>query len=153
MTIFEVIQSTASVVTAAGVGLAVRQLQLTKQQAQSEFEDKLTEQYRNVASQIPLAALLGRALDDAELSRSLRAFYDYFDLSNEQAFLHARKRVRDDTWQNWREGIDQHMSREAFKQAWLQMLPDLDGSFDDLRKLLPKELLQTPKMASSGRDL
>ena len=132
----EGIQTAASLATAIGVGLAAWQLRVTKQQAQSEFEDKLNEQYRAVASRIPLDALLGRSLGESELNGSLRAFYDYFDLSNEQAFLNAHKRVREDTWQNWREGIEQHMRRPAFKQAWDKLLPDFNGSFDELKGLL-----------------
>jgi hypothetical protein len=136
MSLADAVQSIASLATAIGVGLAAWQLRLTKQQAQSEFEDRLNEQYRKVAARIPLAALLGRPLDDDELTSSLRAFYDYFDLSNEQAFLHTHGRVRAETWQNWCEGIQQHLCRPAFRGAWERLLPDLDGSFDDLRQLI-----------------
>ena len=67
----------------------------------------------------------------------MRAFYEYFDLSNEQAFIARQGRLRPETWANWREGIEQHMSRPGFKQAWAKLLPDLDGSFDDFKALLP----------------
>lgn len=137
MTLFEIIQSVASLATAVGVAIAAWQLRMAKQQAQSQFEDTLNEQYRAVASRLPLNSLLGRALSDSEMAGSLRPFYDYFELSNEQAFLHSHGRVRSDTWSNWREGIEQHMARPAFRQAWLKLLPDLDGSFDELRHILP----------------
>jgi hypothetical protein len=40
-------------------------------------------------------------------------------------------------WENWREGIEQHLSRPAFQQASAALAPDLDGSFNDLRAWLP----------------
>lgn len=140
MTLFEWIQTIASVATAVGVAIAAWQLWVTKQQAQSQFEDSFSEQYRRIAAQVPLSALLGRSLSNPDLESSLRAFYEYFDLSNEQAFLAARKRLRSETWSNRREGIEQHFARPAFKQAWQLLAPDLDGSFDSLRLLLPPDL-------------
>jgi len=140
MTPFEWIQTFASITTAAGVGLAAWQLSLTKQQAQSQFEDSFAEQYRGILAQLPLPALLGQPIADDELKSSLRAFYEYFDLSNEQAFLAAQGRLRPETWRNWREGIEQHLARPAFAQAWQDLAPHLDGSFDALRPLLPSSL-------------
>ena len=141
MTTFEWIQTAASSVTAAGVLIAAWQLYITKRQNQSAFEDSFAEQYRRVSAKLPLGALLGRPLIEAELEPSLRAFYEYFDLSNEQAFLAAQNRLRRKTWANWREGIQQHMARPGFQQAWQRLAPDLDGSFDDFRQLLPSTLV------------
>jgi hypothetical protein len=93
MTLFELVQTFASIATAIGVAIAAWQLYLTKQQTESQFEDSFTEQYRRIAAHLPLSALLGQPLDNAELKSSLRAFYEYFDLSNEQAFLAARGRL------------------------------------------------------------
>jgi hypothetical protein len=70
------------------------------------------------------------------IRNQLRAFYNYFDLSNEQAFLADRKRLRHETWQNWKEGIEENMGRPAFRQAWQLLEPDLDGSFTDLKGLI-----------------
>jgi hypothetical protein len=84
--------------------------------------------------------LLGKRLSEQELSDSLRTFYNYFDLSNEQAFLAAQGRLRKATWKNWREGIEQHLTRPGFADAWRRLAPDLDGSFDELKKLLPKHI-------------
>ena len=138
MNFFTVLQAIAAVATAIGVGIAAWQLVDAKREAQSRFEEGLTEQYRAIAAGLPLDALLGKPLSDDELGSCLRAFYHYFDLSNEQAFLRARKRVRKDTWANWREGIEQHLNRPAFQAAWLRLAPSPDGSFDELRRLLPR---------------
>lgn len=140
MNTFELVQSIASTATAVGVAIAAWQLLVTKRQAQSQFEDSFVEQYRQITRDLPLKALLGRTLDDQELETSLRTFYNYFDLSNEQAFLAAKGRLRKETWANWREGIEQHFARPAFAQAWQHLSPDLDGSFNDLKALLPPKL-------------
>lgn len=136
MTVFESVQTVASLATAVGVAIAAWQLFLTKQQVQSQFEDSFTDEYRRISAQLPLAALLGQPLGKVELEASLRAFYEYFDLSNEEAFLNNRGRLRRETWENWCEGIEQHMARPAFKQAWERLVPYLNGSFDDLKELM-----------------
>ena len=148
MSPFEIIQSVASIATAIGVAIAAWQLRLSKRQAQSTFEDGFAEQYRQIAGMLPLSALLGSPLNEQELNESLRTFYNYFDLSNEQAFLASNGRLRPETWKNWREGIEQHFTRPAFVQAWKRLYPNLDGSFDDLKSLLPATLNEKPKSRS-----
>jgi len=130
-----VLQDIAALATALGVFFAARQLYLAKGQAQSQFEDSLNGQYRVLLRELPLNALLGKRLSEEALQESLSAFFRYFDLSNEQAFLRSTGRIRDATWSNWEEGIQQNMGRPAFQQAWKRMLPDLDGSFDELKRL------------------
>lgn len=127
----------ASVATALGVAFAGAQLVIMQRQSRAQFEDSLNAQYRSIVARIPLPALLGERLSEEELGESLRAFYDYFDLSNEQAFLDDQGRLSPSTWQNWHEGIMQHLERPAFAQAWQRLSPHLNGSFDELRQLLP----------------
>lgn len=129
-----------AIAAAVGVWVAVRQVSQAKVQSQSQFEDSLVEHYRAVIANVPLDALLGRHVDSDD-QRIRRAFYDYFELSNEQAFLAARGRIRAETWANWKEGIEQHMARPAFAAAWKTLVSDLDGSFDAFKDLLPTELL------------
>jgi hypothetical protein len=145
MTSLELIQALSSVVTAIGVLVAARQLTLTKRQEESQFEDSFTEQYRRIAARLPLKALLGKRLSESEVAESLRVFYEYFDLSNEQAFIAERGRLRSETWANWKAGIEQHMARPAFQQAWEELAPDLDGSFASLRVLAA-----IPQVAQKG---
>lgn len=97
MSTFEWIQVIVSSVTALGVVIAALQLRTTRQQVQMSFEDAFSEQYRRIIAQLPLKALLGRTLTNDELDASLRSFYEYFDLSNEQAFLAGGKRLRQKT--------------------------------------------------------
>lgn len=131
-----ILEPAANVATAIGVVVATWQIRQSKQQAQSNFEDSLNAQYRALLAELPLEALLGRRLEDDTLKKHLPVFYRYFDLSNEQAFLHERRRVRSKTWANWREGIEQNMARPAFWRAWEILHPDLDGSFDELKRVI-----------------
>jgi hypothetical protein len=145
----EYLNGASSLATAVGVFLAGWQLRATKQQQQSSFEDSFTSQYREIVHSLPLPAMLGEALADDELKAALPAFYRYFDLCNEQAFLREKKRIRTDTWLEWTEGIKQNLNRPAFRDAWLEIDSRADGSFDELRQLLaqmnpPTQRLQGP---------
>lgn len=135
MTVNEILQLVANAATAIGIFFAAFQLLQAKRQAQLQFEDSLNSQYRALLAELPLAAMLGKALSEPDLENSLPAFYRYFDLSNEQAYLYRRGRVSDSAWSTWEEGIQQNLARPAFAQAWQRLLPDLDGSFDDLKPL------------------
>lgn len=134
------IETVAAVFTTFGVAIAAWQLVQSRRQAQAQFEDGLTSQYRRIFSQLPLDALLGRPLREHEWQEALRVFYEYFDFCNEQAFLAKEGRLRRQTWDNWREGIEQNLARQAFQKAWLEMAPDLNGSFDYFKELLPPHL-------------
>jgi len=95
----------ASAVMASGVFFAARQLQITKRQALIDFEDTLAREYRQIAAELPLEALLGESLPKQQMEQALPKFYRYFDLSNEQAFLHEIHRVSPDTWKFWCDGM------------------------------------------------
>ena len=134
--ILDAIQALAATATAVGVILAGWQLRLAKQQATTQFEDSLSAQYRDIARRLPLEALLGEQLDDTTYARALPEFYHYFDLSNEQAFLNSRGRVRHSTWREWRDGITQNLKRPAFDRAWSEVSRRAPDSFNDLREAL-----------------
>jgi hypothetical protein len=130
------ITAVASAATAVGVLLAAAQLWLAARQATTQFEDGLNAQYREIARRLPVAALLGEALPEDAYQDALPHFYHYFDLSNEQAFLHLKGRVRPSTWKNWLEGIEQNLSRPAFRRAWAEISHRAPESFNELRGLV-----------------
>jgi len=136
----ELVQTAASIATAVGVLLAGWQLWLTKRQAVTQFEDQLASQYRAIARELPVEALLGEPLDEQEYRKALPILYHYFDLSNEQAFLHHQRRIRAKTWIDWQEGIVQNLRRPAFKQAWIEVSTRAPESFNELRAYLPKTM-------------
>jgi hypothetical protein len=128
----EYLEVAAAVTTAIGVILAYGQLRESRLQAKIAFEDGLTQQYRRIISQLPVASLLDDPLNEAGLRGALSAFYQYFDLSNEQAFLHSRGRVSDATWADWEEGMRQNAELPAFKAAWQEIRCRRPGVFDNL---------------------
>ena len=134
------IQSISSVATAVGVVFAAWQLWVTKKQAVLQFEDSMTAQYREILRRLPVEALLGEPLSDARYSETLKEFIHYFDLSNEQAFLRLKKRVRKSTWKEWEEGILQNMRRPAFTQAWEEVTRRAPETFNELRAILKRSL-------------
>jgi hypothetical protein len=132
---FNTIQAIASVATAIGVFVAAAQLRTTKQQTRTQFEDDLTKQYREIARQLPIEALLGEELGDGKQREALPTFYRYIDLSNEQTFLRLNGRVSEETWYDWCDGMKSHFTRPAFKRAWEEIKVRAHGSFEELRRL------------------
>ena len=132
----EIVSAAASVATALGIFLAAGQLYFSSRQAMTQFEDQLSGQYREIARRLPLEALLGETLSEEAHASALSDFYDYFDLSNEQAFLRRQGRVSTVTWSNWLEGIQENLRRPAFARAWNEVRRRAPDSFDELRKIL-----------------
>lgn len=125
----------ATIATSVGVFLAWWQLRLSQRQAITAFEDSLTEQYRSVVHELPVAALLGEEISDQEYVQSLDDFYRYIDLTNTQVFLRSTRRISDSTWAVWADGIEQHLQRPAFARAWGEIKERAPGNFEELRRL------------------
>lgn len=122
-----------------GALAAIWQLRMLKQQSRTTFEDSLVDEYRRIAADLPLDALLGAELPVAEARAALPVFYRYFDLCNQQAFLHNEKRVAAATWQQWKDGIQSNMRRPAFARAWAEIAARANGDFTELRALCPPQ--------------
>lgn len=134
------LNSLSALGTMAAAIFAGWQLWLMRRQATTEFEDRLSDQYREIIHQLPVAALLGEDLGEAEYLVALPTFYQYIDLCNEQAFLKKRRRIRRRTWVEWREGIEQNLKQPAFKRAWAEIARRAPESFDELREISPPPL-------------
>jgi hypothetical protein len=132
----DVFAAVGSVATAIAVGVAAWQLRISKRQALTQFEDHLAGQYRKIIQGLPVEAMLGEDLQGESYYKVLRTFYHYFDLSNEQAFLHRLGRISDATWDDWKDGILQNVQRPAFRRAWNEISARAPESFDDLRATL-----------------
>ena len=126
------------IVTMVGVIIGAIQLFRQVRERQTSFEDSFAKEYRELLASIPVKAMLGDRFDPAELEANLAAFYHYFDLCNEQAFLARDRRIRARTWKFWREGILDNFTRAAFGQAWEHIEPRSPNDFTELRKLLRK---------------
>lgn len=128
-------EAIGSYATALGVFLAAWQLYRSAQQARTDFEDRVVEEYRQIAQRIPVQALLGATLSPEEQQQCFQQFYHYIDLSNEQVFLRMNKRVSLETWRNWRDGIRSHLERPAFAAAWSDIKLRAGKNFNELRLL------------------
>jgi hypothetical protein len=144
------ITAIASAVSALGVVFAVRQLQLTKQINQRNFEDGLTKEYRELASRIPTKALLGSGLSPSEYQQTFDELFRYIDLSNEQTLLRKNKRISDESWESWCAGIKYNMSLPVFERAWTEIRRLNPNQFEELNQLIQENFIQDPKLWNKG---
>lgn len=125
------------VFTAIAAIVAAWQLWHMHRQSVTDFEDALVREYRELASTLPLPALLGEAISDELYREKLDEFYRYFDLCNSQVFLRDRRRISDATWAFWEEGIRSNLKRPAFARAWSEIAARANGDFAELRRVCP----------------
>jgi hypothetical protein len=99
------------------VAYQLRQAQL---ELRASFEQTFSERYDRIVARIPLPVLLGGEpnLDDPE---QLRAFFDYFELCEEEWYYRQRGRVGRRTWRDWWEGMALHCRRDGFIAAWQRL--------------------------------
>ena len=138
-----IIQSGAVVVAVGTVFLTYRQVKLRKEQATTQFEDELSREYRELARELPVKALLGDELTDEEFKEEFPDLYYYVDLSNEQVFLRFEERVSKETWENWQDGIESNLKRPAFRMAWNE-IKDRSDTFQELRRLEQNDFQTDP---------
>ena len=141
-TVAIIIQALAIIAATGGVFLTWKQVRLTKEQVElrkdqstTEFENELAQEYRKISREIPVKAFLGDELSECEEQKYFREFYSYIDLSNEQVFLRHEGRVSSETWENWAEGIESNLQKNAFQNAWNEIKERSEGSFSELRRL------------------
>ena len=136
--------SLVSIATAIGVLLAAFQLRISSKIAQSEFEDSIDQQYRDLARGIPVDALIGKSVseDKKELTREL--IYNYLDLCNEQTFLRKNKRVRKGTWIDWCAGIESNLEKVEFNNVWTEIKQEAPKTFTFLEKLESSKFKEDP---------
>jgi hypothetical protein len=137
-TVFQLIQTCSSVATVVYVVLTWQQIRLVKRQITTTFEDSLTTQYRGIMEDIPISIWLGAQLNTLPREHQDRcrdAIYRYIDLSNEQVFLHEKKRVTDERWAEWKTGIKGNMELPAFKEVWAEVSSRFGNSFKELKSV------------------
>lgn len=142
--VLQTVASLTGIATSTSLIIAFSQWRLAARNSQMSFEDSLAREYRQVTNRVPVRALLGESLSAEELENSLPAFYWYFDLTNEQVFLRRHRRVSDQTWASWADGIRRTMGRPAFAQAWLQIQRGPIGPFAELRRLAKAGFAEDP---------
>lgn len=139
MNTIETLSALANIATAAAVVVGAWQLVLAHRLSVTNFEDTFAKEYRDLAMNLPTKALLGEALSDDEHVKHFDEMYHYFDLCNEQVFLHTVGRVSDKTWIFWKDGIASNLRRPAFKRAWSEIAARANGDFSELKALFPPD--------------
>ena len=124
-----------SVATAIAVIVAVLQLHAAAKVSRTSFEDALAREYREIARELPMKALLNEELENDDFQLALPRFFQYLDLSNQQVFLRANGRIGRITWREWCEGIRFNLSRTAFRAAWEHLKERDSKTFNELRRL------------------
>jgi hypothetical protein len=133
----KVLADVAALGTFFGVVFAGVQLVYNRHQARTQFEDNLTALYRSIVSELPVEVFFSEPVSDEIVKKHLPVLYRYFDLCNEQAFLFEEDRINDETWEQWKEGIDGNMGRFAFKTAWYEEIePNIDEDFQEFKDVL-----------------
>ncbi|WP_251331203.1 hypothetical protein [Haloplanus pelagicus] len=138
------IEIIVDIVTPLSLVALVYQLWQRKKQFTTEFEDNFTDQYRDVAIEIPVDALLDDSDGDGYRG-DLKQYYRYVDLTNEQIFLRKEGRISKSTWENWRKGIESHLDRDDFRRAWQEIRSRDPDSFKELQKFENKEFPDDPR--------
>jgi len=127
--------SVVSICTAAGVLIAAFQLRVGSKISQTEFEDSIDQQYRELAKGIPVDALIGREVSEDKKDYTRELIYNYLDLSNEQIFLRKKKRIRKDTWADWCTGIEANLKKIEFNNVWEEIKQESPHTFTFLEQL------------------
>jgi hypothetical protein len=144
MSLLNILQTLGTLLTGVGASIVIVQLYQRKKQFTTQFEDHLTDEYREIVYEIPTDALLRQ--DDIDgYEGELKDYYRYFDLTNEQVFLRQEGRVSKSTWEEWREGIETHLDRPDFQNAWNELKNRAPDSFNELRNLENPEMENDPR--------
>jgi hypothetical protein len=136
--------SLVSIATAVGVLIAAFQLRTSSKIAQSEFEDSIDQQYRDLARGIPVDALIGKSVSEEKRELTRELIYNYLDLCNEQIFLRRKDRIRNDTWVDWCTGIESNLSKEEFAKVWLEVKTESPKTFTFLERLEKDKFIGDP---------
>ena len=146
--IFALLADVATIAGVVGVWFAVRQLRLSKQLAQSAFEDELTREYRSIVKDIPMDVLLGKPPSEERRDHVRELIYNYIDLCNQQVFLRMKGRITDDTWREWNAGMRSTLGHGFF----LNVLGEIEpcGVFDELKLLKGSDFQEDPKTWRGG---
>lgn len=131
--------------TLIGVIFAIYQFWRNVEQSKTSFEDSISKEYRDIFNNIPYKALIGKTLIGEEMTQASNVIYNYIDLCNEQIFLRRTGRVREDTWNNWQEGMSINFSLPIFLYISEEVFKELPDSFTGLKRVMSENYNTDPK--------
>lgn len=145
----EWIASLANIAAAVGVVVVVFQLALARREMRATFERSFVDKYDRVIVGVPLSMLLGDNLKIDSDETAMRAFFDYFELCEEELYYRTVAKISSATWNEWWEGISLHMRRPAFQRAW-ELLRDRVAVADADQQLVRIEQFTQLRQAVSA---
>ena len=110
-----------------GLGILgiVTQVWSVRRSARLTFEQHFTDRYRQVVACIPLSHLWGDCETHIDVPDGMdpaaveRAYFDYFELCEEQFYYRRSGRISNNTWRDWAIGITSNARLPTFRSAWL----------------------------------
>jgi hypothetical protein len=118
VSVTDVVGTAANLATAAGIFGVGWQLRQNWRQMVLDFERTFVDRYERIIRDVPLSLLLGDDLDPSRDHEALRAFFDYFELCEEEMYYRYVGKISPSTWSDWWEGIAPNLRRPAFRTAW-----------------------------------
>ncbi|MCD9469544.1 hypothetical protein CJF26_02905 [Photobacterium phosphoreum] len=115
------------IVTVVGVWLALGQLKITRKVIQTDFENSIDQQYRQIIQGIPVDILIGQVETPNNETREL--IFNYLDLCNEQIYLYSKKRISNERWQDWESGIEDNLKNKAIFNVWQEVKESASFSY------------------------
>lgn len=112
----------AILVAALALWIGMKQF---KEQVRLNFFTDYTKRYQEIMINLPHD--IGdpdfdiHALDPEQREQILRYMRAYFDLCSEEYHQYQKKRIDQDTWNEWEEGIKYSFSKRAFRDGWEEL--------------------------------
>lgn len=117
-TVIALADTVAQWATAVGAAFVAFQLWQTQRALRSTYERTFVERYERIIANVPLLAVLEGRLPEnmsGEQADAIeRAFFDYFELCEEELYFRKLGRISRRTWAEWWDGIALHFCNEAF---------------------------------------
>ncbi len=122
----ENIEMVATIAAVTGVIITVIALYTSinqfKKQLQLTFFSDYTKRYQEITLNFP-ESINQVDFDFDNLKpeikdKTLRYMRAYFDLCSEEYFLYTKGSIDDDTWKEWKSGIEYAFSKTAFSNGW-----------------------------------
>lgn len=108
----------ASLATPIGLFATVYQLGQARRALRNSFERTFVDRYSRIASAIDVEVLLGTEIIEVESSPMKRAFFDYFELCEEELYFRAHRKVGASVWRDWWYGISMNLRNPNFERAF-----------------------------------
>lgn len=150
----ELVSIIGVLITAIALWFTVRSFQ---KQLQLNFFSEYTKRYQEITLNFPESINRDdfdyHSLEQTVRDKTLRYMRAYFDLCSEEYFLKRKKHIDDETWKEWKTGMEFAFSKTAFREAWklLQLDTIYYGEFTKfVSECMPQPCNQSGQQDSSN---